>query len=156
VIILTSNLATDLLTEAASPDRPLPPFEDLTALVKPTLSAYFKPALLARMTVVPFVPIRPEALREIARQKLEAVARRARETHRIELEIGPEVVEAVAARCREVESGARNVDHILRGSILPMVSREILRALAENETLTSLRLTLDETGAIVCTKAESP
>ena len=156
VIILTSNLATDLLTQAAAPDRPPADYDQLVTLVKPTLSAYFKPALLARMTVIPYIPIRPEALREIARHKLDAVVRRAWDAHRIELKVASEVVDAVADRCREVESGARNIDHILRGSVLPLLAAEILRGMAANDSVSKLQLKLDEAGAITCTKEDAP
>jgi type VI secretion system protein VasG len=156
VIVLTSNLATDLITQAAAPDRPPPDYEQLVTLVKPTLSAYFKPALLARMTVIPYVPIRPEALREIARHKLSAVVRRAWDTHRITLRIAPEVIDAVADRCREVESGARNIDHILRGSVLPLLASTILRGMVDGAPASVLELALGEDGAIVCVKGAAP
>jgi type VI secretion system protein VasG len=149
VIILTSNLATDLLTSAAPPGGEIPPLEDLTSLVKPTLTAHFKPALLARMTVVPYIPIGPEALAGIARMKLNGVARRAMESHGIKLVIDDSVVETIAARCREVESGARNVDHILRGTVLPLVSSEILQRMAAEQSLDGMRLTVDKQGDIV-------
>jgi type VI secretion system protein VasG len=151
VIILTSNLATDLITSSAMPGTPQPPLDDVTSLVKPTLSAHFKPALLARMTVVPYFPIGTEALLGIVHMKLDAVARRAKEAHNIDLSIDEKVYEAVADRCREVESGARNVDHILRGTILPLVSQEILRRMASEEPLSTMSLSLAPDGAIVCT-----
>ncbi len=154
VIIMTSNLATDLITDAAAPDKPAPDYADLIDLVKPTLSAYLKPALLARMTVVPYLPIRPEALGEIVRMKLRAVADRAFQAHRIELVAKDEVVDAIVARCTEVESGARNVDHILRGSILPLLSSEILKALAEEAAIQRLCLQLDPSGNITCAREE--
>ena len=147
---MTSNLATDLLTRAADPAAPVPSHEDLVALVKPTLSDYFKPALLARMTVVPYVPIRPEALDGIVRTKLGAVAARALESHKVELSFEDSVVGAIAERCREVESGARNVDHILRGSILPLVSQRILGTLAEGGALRALRLRVGAGGDFEC------
>jgi len=150
VIILTSNLATDLITSAAMPGSTPPPIEDIATLVKPTLSAHFKPALLARMTVVPFIPIGTEALLEIVRMKLGAVCRRARESHGIDLQVDPKVHEAIADRCREVESGARNVDHILRGTVLPLVSSEILTRIAAGDALDKMRLSLAPDGAIVC------
>jgi type VI secretion system protein VasG len=150
VIILTSNLATDLITSAAMPGQPAPALEDVTSLVKPTLSAHFKPALLARMSVVPYYPISTEALLEIVRMKLRAVCKRARESHGIEMTVDEAVHDAIAARCREVESGARNVDHILRGTVLPLVSSEILRRIAASEPLDDLRLTLSSEGDIVC------
>ncbi|MBK6693773.1 MAG: type VI secretion system ATPase TssH [Myxococcales bacterium] len=152
VLILTSNLATDLITNAADPAGDAPPsLDDMVTLIKPTLSAHFKPALLARMTVVPYYPIRADALAAIVRMKLKSVANRARASHGIDLQIDDAVVDAIAARCREVESGARNADHILRGSVLPILSAEILRRLADGSALDKIRLALDAQGNIVTT-----
>jgi type VI secretion system protein VasG len=64
------------------------------------------------------------------------------------LNVDEAVIEAIAARCREVESGARNVDHILRGSVLPLVSSEILRRMADDQPLDAMRLVLDAEGNI--------
>jgi type VI secretion system protein VasG len=144
VIIMTSNLATDLITNAAPPGGEIAPLDDIISLIKPTLSAHFKPALLARMTVVPYIPIGPEALQGIARMKLGNVAKRAKESHGLDLQIDDAVVAAIADRCREVESGARNVDHILRGTVLPMVSNEILKRMADEKPLDKMRLVLDK------------
>ncbi|MBX3261214.1 MAG: type VI secretion system ATPase TssH [Labilithrix sp.] len=152
VIILTSNLATDLITNAAPPGEDPPALEDLVSLAKPTLTAHFKPALLARMTVVPYVPISPDALLGIAKMKLGAVVKRAKDTHGIDLRIDEAVFKAVADRCKEVQSGARNVDHIIRGSILPIVSNEILRGIADGGAVTALELGLDGSGELVCTR----
>ena len=155
VVVLTSNLATDLITAAAPPGHPTPPLDDIVALVKPTLSAHFKPALLARMTVVPYYPIGTDALLQIVAMKLGALEKRAKEAHGVELVVSPEVRDAIAARCREVESGARNVDHILRGTVLPLVSSEILRRMAAGQPLNRIDLTLGADGEIVCTSGET-
>jgi type VI secretion system protein VasG len=150
VLILTSNLATDLITSAADPSNDAPPsLDDMVTLIRPTLSAHFKPALLARMTIVPYYPIRPEALLGIVRMKLKGVAARAKDSHGIELGIDDAVVDAIASRCREVESGARNADHIIRGSVLPVLSAEILKRLADGSSLDKLRLSLDAQGTLV-------
>ena len=151
VIVMTSNLATDLLTRAADPQAATPPFEDLVSLVKPTLSEWFKPALLARMTVVPYVPIRADALDGIVRTKLDAVVKRARAAHKVSLVVEDAVVKAIAERCREMESGARNVDHILRGSVLPLVSNEILRGMSEGHAPAVIRLGVGPGGELACT-----
>jgi type VI secretion system protein VasG len=149
VIVMTSNLATQLITDVAMPGSTPPPLEDIVNLVKPTLAAHFKPALLARMTVVPYIPIGPEALQSIAKMKLDALAKRAKDAHDLELVIEPSVVEAVADRCREVDSGARNVDHILRGTVMPLVSTRILESLASDAKVARLRLSM-ASGEIVC------
>jgi type VI secretion system protein VasG len=151
VIVMTSNLATDLLTKAADPQSPVPPHDQLVDLVKPTLSDYFKPALLARMSVVPYIPIRPEALEGIVRTKLGAVAKRGRDSHGVDLTFEDSVLKAIADRCREVESGARNVDHILRGSILPLLSSKVLEAIADGaSTRATLRLSVGANGDFEC------
>jgi type VI secretion system protein VasG len=152
VVVLTSNLATDLITQAAPPGEDPPPFDELVAMVKPTLSSWFKPALVARMTVIPYIPIRTEALKDIARMKLGAVAKRTRDTHDIDLRFDDAVIQAIADRCREVESGARNVDHILRGTIMPIVSNEILSAMAEGTELDALQLKVEASGDVSCTR----
>jgi len=85
--------------------------------------------------------------------KLGAVVKRAKDTHDIDLQIDDKVFQAVADRCKEVQSGARNVDHIIRGSILPIVSNEILRGIADGGAVTTLKLGLDSSGELVCTRA---
>jgi type VI secretion system protein VasG len=140
VVVMTSNLATDLITQAAPPGSTLQSLDTLVELVKPTLSAHFKPALLARMSVVPYVPIGPEALETIVRMKVQAVVDRARRAHDIDLVVDDAIVPAIAERCREVESGARNVEHVLRRSVLPVLSRSILEALLADTEVKELKL----------------
>ena len=105
------------------------------------------------MTVVPYYPISTEALLKIVHMKLGAVVRRAMEAHGLKLEVDPKVYDAIADRCKEVESGARNVDHILRGTIMPLVSQEILRRMVSEEPLESMTLGLDPQGDIVIATA---
>ncbi len=114
VIILTSNLATDKITNmtvAARDDDPKrrldadPEFiKEMVEAIKPTLSAHFKPALLARMTVVPYLPISPDALGEITRLKLDALLDRLRKNQRVEGAYTDELVETIAKRCTEVDT----------------------------------------------------
>ncbi|MBP8298763.1 MAG: type VI secretion system ATPase TssH [Planctomycetes bacterium] len=145
VIFLTSNLATDVLTEAGMMDTPPDP-ETLSSLIRPVLSAHFKPALLARMTIVPFYPLKPDVLQSITRLKLGKITKRLAETHDIKADIDQAVVEAIAARCTEVETGARNVDHIIRGSLLPSMSRQLLERMSAGPMPSTLRVTLGANG----------
>ncbi|MDC0711156.1 type VI secretion system ATPase TssH [Stigmatella sp. ncwal1] len=128
VIILTSNLGTDLMMgmyeRGAKPST-----EEVIAAVRPTLSQHFKPALLARMTLVPFTPVGTDVMKEITRMKLAALAGRLRAAHRIETVFVPELVDELARRCTESETGARNVEHLLRNSLMPEISRELLQRL---------------------------
>jgi len=130
VILLTSNTATDTVMKlCADPDtRPNP--ESLVEAIRPELIKVFKPALLGRMVVVPYYPISDEVMREIIRLQLERIGHRLEENHGAQFSYDPRVVDEVASRCKEVESGARNVDHILTRTLLPELSGEFLSRMA--------------------------
>ncbi|MCB9877487.1 MAG: type VI secretion system ATPase TssH [Planctomycetes bacterium] len=145
VIFLTSNLATDVLTEAGMLETPPNP-EDLAAMIRPILSAHFKPALLARMTIVPFYPLKPEVLHMITRLKLNKIMKRLGESHDITATYDDAVVQAIAARCTEVETGARNVDHIIRGNLLPSMSRQLLEKMSGDQMPSTLKVTIGADG----------
>lgn len=145
VLFLTSNLATDLIMQGVS-DGSKPPIEDLVALIRPALSKHFKPALLARMTIVPFYPIGPDALKEITRLKLGQLEKRLKENHRMAMEVDPKVIDAIAERCTEVETGARNVDHIISGTLLPKISNEILQQMSTGSMPDKITVKLDDKG----------
>jgi type VI secretion system protein VasG len=130
VLLLTSNLGSDVITGQCEGGARRPDPAEVTEMVRPILSKHFKPALLARMTVVPYYPLSPAAMRDIVELKLSRLERRVMASHKLRLIIEPEVVETIAQRCTEVESGARNVDHILRRSLLPEISRAMLEAMA--------------------------
>jgi type VI secretion system protein VasG len=142
IILLTSNLASDTIVSMASgPVRP--EVDELINAIRPALIKHFKPALLGRMTVVPFYPISMEAMKEIVALKLGQVGKRLMESHRMKFECAPEVVELISQRCTEVESGARNIDHIINGTLLPMISTEILERLGTGTLTDSLRVEID-------------
>ncbi len=113
----------------------MPDADGLLAAIKPELNKIFKPAFLGRMMIIPYFPVRDEALKQIIRLKIGKVQRRLQETHKIALTYDDAVLEEVAKRCTEVESGARNVDNILTNTMLPEISRQVLARMAE-ETLT--------------------
>ncbi|UQA63837.1 type VI secretion system ATPase TssH [Polyangium aurulentum] len=147
VIIMTSNLATDKITNhvvTCWEENRQPNIREIYEEIKPTLSAHFKPALLARMTVVPYVPISPAALGEITRLKLNGLVDRLRKSQRIEATYSDRMVDLIASRCTEVDTGARNIDHILRASLLPMLSQEILAKMAEGVQPKKLLIDIDD------------
>ncbi|MGH2627823.1 MAG: type VI secretion system ATPase TssH, partial [Anaerolineales bacterium] len=149
VIFMTSNLASDAIVDACRERRP--DLEELIAGIRPALARHFKPALLARMTIVPFYPIGAEAMREITALKLGQVASRLKESHRMNLDCDAKVGEAIAARCTEVETGARNVDHILSGTVLPRISTEILKQMSQGPLPEKLRIGVDTEGEFTYT-----
>ena len=156
VVIMTSNLATDKITNMVVShweDHPneAPPMPEIMEAIKPTLVAHFKPALLARMTMVPYLPISMKALGNIARLKLDQLLTRLKNNQRIDATYSDKLVEYIASRCTEVDTGARNIDHILRASLLPMLSNQILEKMAEGTPPKKLFIDVDDQKNFVST-----
>jgi type VI secretion system protein VasG len=150
VVFLTSNLATDVITELCS-DGQRPSYDTLMTAIRPILSNHFKPALLARMHVVPFFTLPPGVMKEIVVLKLNKLVARVAGTHKMKMTYAPEVVDQIAMRCTEVETGARNVDHIMSGTILPQMSREILAKMGEEAMPNEVHMNMAEDGSFKIT-----
>jgi type VI secretion system protein VasG len=133
IILLTSNAATDSMMKLLADPETAPAPSGLIKALKPELDKIFKPAFLGRMVLIPYYPIRDEALKTIIKLKLGKIQRRMNENHRIRLTWDDAVVEEVSKRCTEVESGARNVDNILTNTLLPDISRQLLTRMAEGD-----------------------
>ncbi len=146
VIFLTSNLATDVITEMTKGDEALPDDAVMSA-VRPILSQHFKPALLARMTVIPFYTLRADAMKGIVRLKLDKLGERLMQNNKMKLVYTPAVVDQITNRCTEVETGARNIDYILTGNIMPRMSQEILSHMTEEGMPSEVRLDLNKDGS---------
>lgn len=140
LIILTSNAGTDVVMQACRDRDPPPTVEELDGLLRPELNRVFKPAFLGRTTVIPYYPLKDENLRKIVRLKLDKIGRRIRANHGAAFEYDDAVVDAIAARCTEVDSGARNIDNILTGTVLPEVSGHVLERMAEGGAIAAIRI----------------
>ena len=144
VILLTTNAATETITKLCADPETTPSHAGLVKTIKPELNKIFKPAFLGRMVVVPYFIIRDDIMKTIIRLKLGKVRKRLNENHRIELTYGDDLVNEVAARCTEVESGARNVDNILTNTLLPDISRQLLSRMASGEKLGNIHISVGE------------
>ena len=127
----------------------------MIAAIRPALSKHFKPALLARMQIVPFYTIDVSVMGGIVRLKLDKVVKRVLNSQNLTMKYSDEVVETIAARCTEVESGARNVDHIINGSLLPQLATDILENMGEESSFDRLDLDVDERGSFTLQFSES-
>jgi len=145
IIILTSNLASDVIHEMTSGAETLSA-EVLTGAIRPILSAHFKPALLARMTIVPYVDLGGEAMRMIVELKLRKVADTLMANNKMRLTYTSAVADQITARCTEVETGARNIEYILSGNILPRLSQTILTHMTEGGMPTAVGLDVQDDG----------
>jgi type VI secretion system protein VasG len=147
VILLTSNVGTGTIMRHCQAAGTTPEPEALLEALRPELQAAFKPAFLGRLVVIPYYPVKDEVLKRIVELKLGKVRRRVRENHRAELVFGADLVDAIAARCTEVDSGARNVDSILTGTLLPEVATHVLGRMAEGGALSRIRIGVGNDGA---------
>jgi type VI secretion system protein VasG len=135
IIILTTNACTDQLMKLVADPETAPSPRALIDTLKPELNKIFKPAFLGRMIIVPYFPVRDENLKKIVRLKVSKIQRRIQENHKIAMVVEESVIDEVARRCTEVESGARNVDNILSNTMLPEISREVLARMAQEQPL---------------------
>jgi type VI secretion system protein VasG len=148
IIMLTSNLASDIITQMCA-NGELPAQEVINQAIRPVLSNHFKPALLARMQIVPFFPIGEDAMKDIVKLKLDRLAERLIQSHKMTFLYAPAVVEQIAQRCTEVETGARNVDHIINRTLLPRISTELLGQMGMDVQPHTLTVGMGEDGDFV-------
>jgi type VI secretion system protein VasG len=85
-------------------------------------------------------------MREIIKLQLGRIAARLSENHGAEFSYDHKVVDEIAGRCKEVESGARNVDHILTRTLLPEMSGEFLSKMAQSVAISRVNVTVGDGG----------
>jgi type VI secretion system protein VasG len=154
VILLTSNLGSEKLHEAM--ERGVSGSEELKALIRQDLIGHFKPALLARMTIVPYTTLGKDALERITRMKLDALGGRLGSHSGMVLRYSDGLVKSIVERCGEVDTGARNIDHILAANVLPQLAQTLLEKMAEESTPASeVSLDVGEDGAFTIAFAEN-
>jgi type VI secretion system protein VasG len=155
IIILTTNAGTDTMAKLCADPETTPGPDGLAKALRPELNKIFKPAFLGRMVLIPYMPVRDENLKQIIRLKLAKIQRRIHENHKIELTYDAVLVDEVAKRCTEVESGARNVDNILTNTLLPDISRQLLTSMAAGEAMNRINVSIGDDGAFVYQQKET-
>ncbi|MBN1442864.1 MAG: type VI secretion system ATPase TssH [Planctomycetes bacterium] len=158
VIIMTANIGGEVILDKCYVEdeegnvkeaEPPPSPEELMDGLQAELLRKFSASLLARLTVVPFYPIREDVLKQITRLKLRQIADRLAVQHRIAFEYSDAVVDQIASRCTDVQSGARNVNHIVAGTILPEVAQTIIGRLADGQETRKITLDVAEDGNFI-------
>ena len=150
MIFLTSNLGSEIVAGLCDDDTPPDPIL-LEKSLRPALSQFFRPALLGRMTIVPYMSLRPEILRELVGIKLARVAGRLAARHRVPLTWSEDVLSSIAASCTAVDTGARNIDHIINASLLPRIATTLLGGMGRPGRHPGLHIDLDaEQGVFTC------
>ncbi|WP_337876512.1 type VI secretion system ATPase TssH [Elioraea sp.] len=146
IIIMTSNAGTDTIAKLCADPETMPDPAGLAEAIRPELLKIFKPAFLGRVTMVPYFPLSESIIRQIVVLQLGRIRKRLFENYRASFTWDEGLVEAIAARCKESASGARNVENILSRTMLPEMSAEILERLAAGQTIATAHVGLDSDG----------
>ncbi|CAI8748814.1 MULTISPECIES: type VI secretion system ATPase TssH [Pseudomonas] len=146
VIILTSNTGTDRIMQWCLNAQPQPTPEDIVEGLRDELNQVFKPAFLGRLTIVPYYPVKDAILERIVALKLARIRQRFERNHQAVLSYDEALVKAIASRCTEVDSGARNIDNILSKTLMPELAQRVLERMAQDKPIQSLNIELGSDG----------
>jgi type VI secretion system protein VasG len=148
VLLLTTNVGTDMIMGMCKDPALRPEPEGLAKALRAPLLKVFPPALLGRLIVVPYYPLSDDMLKAIIKLQLGRIERRLAENQNVKFTCDDEVMALIAARCTELESGARMVDAILTQTLLPDISRSFLTRLVEGQPATSVRVTVKDSAFV--------
>ena len=142
IILMTSNAGTELVQSLCADPETAPTADVIAETLHEEFlrQDIFKPAFLGRITLVPFYPLTDPVIQKIAGLKLNKVKKRIETGYQMKVEIDDAVTQEIAARCKEVESGARNIDKIVNQSLLPALSSAILSRMADNEVVGTMKV----------------
>jgi type VI secretion system protein VasG len=146
LILLTSNVGTDLITTLSEDEEMKPDADSLATTLRPELLKVFPPALLGRLLVLPYYPLSPDMLKGIVRIQLDRIVRRVHESHGIMFSYADAVIDLIVSRCNEVASGGRLIDAILTNTMLPEVSIALLNRQMSGEEVKSIAVTVEGDG----------
>ncbi|MBQ2261484.1 MAG: type VI secretion system ATPase TssH [Loktanella sp.] len=138
LILLTSNVGTDIIMDMSDQGEKIPPLNELEAAIRPDQLQVFPPALLGRIVTIPYFPLSRDGLGRIARLKLRAVEKRLAGAHGATFNYDDAVIDHIIAQCRDPDSGGRMIDNIITNSILPDLSREVLKRMVAGEVIKSV------------------
>lgn len=141
VIVMTSNLGSEQIIQLNQ--QSINQLTPVIEAIRPRLSAHFKPALLARMQVIPFMRLSEAILQDIVRLKLNKLATSLQENQKIQLTYEELLLTKIAERCLDADSGARNIDFIFQGKLLPALSYGILQHLSQGNELKRIHLSIN-------------
>nr|WP_243430540.1 type VI secretion system ATPase TssH [Pseudomonas sp. 51_B] len=146
VIILTSNTGTEHIMQTCLNATELPTPAAIVEGLRDELNQVFKPAFLGRLSIVPFYPVQDQILERIVALKLERIAKRLARNHNAQLSYDQALIKAIAARCTEVDSGARNIDNILSQTLMPELAQRVLERMAQDAPIERLTIELGSDG----------
>lgn len=149
IIIFTANTGGDLITKLVLNEKSIN-IEEISKKLWPELLQIFKSSFLGRLTLLPFLPLSENFLRQIVELKLNQIKHRIVRQHNVALSFDASLPDYIMSRCRDVETGARNVDQVLNNTVLSEISLELLRCMASGVKARELHIGLTEKAGILC------
>jgi type VI secretion system protein VasG len=140
LILLTSNVGTDLIMSLCRDPELIPEPEEVAKALREPLLKVFPPALLGRLIVIPYYPLSDAVMASIIRLQLDRIAMRIAERHKVSFGYSEDVVQLIASRCTEPESGGRMIDAILTNTMLPAISAAFLERLLEGRPVSGVQV----------------
>jgi len=144
IILLTTNVGSDLIMNLCKDPDLMPSPEGVAQALRQPLLKVFPAALLGRLVVIPYYPLSDAMLKAIIRLQLGRIQKRIGENREIAFSYDDAVVDLIASRCTELESGGRMVDAILTQTLLPEISRELLTRLMEGSPAQKVQVTIKD------------
>ena len=144
LILLTTNAGTETISRLCQDPAQAPDPEAIAKALRSPLLKVFPPALLGRLVVIPYYPLSETMLAEIIRLQLCRIEKRLAASHRVPFSYDDAVIELIASRCTELESGGRMVDAILTNTLLPQISAEFLQAMLEGRRVAAVSVSAQD------------
>jgi type VI secretion system protein VasG len=149
IIIMTSNAGEEVIRAICQAVEEKPEPDVLLDNFRPELLKWFKPAFLGRCEIIPYYPLDDENLIKICTLNMNRIARRVREHYNAAFSYHDEVPMHIVARSQEVDTGARNIEHIISRTLLPELAGECLSRMAQGLPITHIHVNVDEEGNFV-------
>ncbi len=149
LIIMTTNAGTETISRVCADPDTMPSADKLESMIKEELLTHFRPAFLGRTRLIPYLPLHDEVMAGIIRLQLARVGTRLSEQYQARFSFTDKVVETIAARCQEVDTGARNAIHIINRSLLPEISLRILESMSEDVPLEAVEVDVDSNSQFI-------
>lgn len=144
LILLTSNVGTEVIMDMAEKGETRPDVEELSEALKPYLTRVFPPALLGRIVTIPYFPLSSTVLTGITKLKLKSIVKRMKENHNATMVVSDEVLAFIVDQCNDPDSGGRMVDNIISNTILPELSREVLNRMVSQTPMKRVDVVMKE------------
>lgn len=146
LIILTSNVGTELINGLSRDPHYRQNPEALSAQLRPELLKAFPPALLGRIVTIPYFPLSDEMLGGIVRLQLNRIVARVRDSQSAKLTYDDAVVSYIVSKCNDPDSGGRMIDNIITNTLLPALSREFMKRSLAKQPPREVQVTIKDDG----------